>query len=64
MKWFVWGGEGGGTVISAENKSKDRLKAHQVEEVPRQTRDPAHVKIARGDARLEHGFEADCQREG
>ena len=52
------------TVITAEDESEDGLKAHQVEEVPRKTGDPLHIKVASHDTRLQHRLEADSKREG
>lgn len=52
------------TIITAEDESKNGLEAHQIEEVPRKTGDPLHVKIASQDTRLQHRLEADSKREG
>lgn len=52
------------TVITAEDESKNGLKTHQVQEVPRKTGDPLHIKVASHDTRLQHRLEPDGKREG
>jgi hypothetical protein len=51
------------TVVASEDKVIDGLKAEKREEVPGQTGDPSHVKVAGSHAGLEHGLELRGERE-
>lgn len=52
------------TIITAEDKSENGLQTHQIEEVPGKTGNPLHIQITGHDSGLQHGLEADGEREG
>ena len=52
------------SVLITEDENEDALQAEQAQEIPRQTRHPSYIKITGHDARLQHGLEADSEREG
>ena len=52
------------TIFTAKYKRKNGLQAEQVQEIPRKTRHPSDIKITSHNTRLEHGLEANREREG
>lgn len=47
------------TIVVSQNEYEDRLETKEVQEIPRERRDPSNIEVASGNPRLKHGFEAE-----